>query len=89
MLTPIRFGTDGWRAIIADEFTFANLDRVAQATADGAPDTTWNPPANGSLNRMLLRPEGLYVVGGAGTVSYLAARALAVTGGATRSRSGR
>jgi phosphomannomutase len=32
--TPIRFGTDGWRAVIADEFTFANLERVAQAYAD-------------------------------------------------------
>lgn len=30
----IRFGTDGWRAIISDEFTFANLRRVAQALAD-------------------------------------------------------
>ncbi|MFM8357799.1 MAG: phosphoglucomutase/phosphomannomutase family protein, partial [Verrucomicrobiota bacterium] len=30
----IKFGTDGWRAVIADEFTFANLERVAQATAD-------------------------------------------------------
>jgi phosphomannomutase len=32
-LTPIRFGTDGWRAIIAEDFTFANLERVAQAYA--------------------------------------------------------
>ena len=32
--TPIRFGTDGWRAEIAREFTFANLERVAQAYAD-------------------------------------------------------
>jgi phosphomannomutase len=32
--TPIRFGTDGWRAVIADQFTFANLERVAQAYAD-------------------------------------------------------
>ena len=31
---PIKFGTDGWRAIIAREFTFANLERVAQAYAD-------------------------------------------------------
>jgi len=31
---PIRFGTDGWRAVIAEEFTFANLERVAQAFAD-------------------------------------------------------
>jgi phosphomannomutase len=30
----IRFGTDGWRAVIAREFTFANVDRVAQAYAD-------------------------------------------------------
>ena len=30
----IRFGTDGWRAVIAEDFTFANVDRVAQATAD-------------------------------------------------------
>lgn len=30
----IKFGTDGWRAIIAREYTFANLDRVAQAFAD-------------------------------------------------------
>jgi phosphomannomutase len=32
-LTPIHFGTDGWRAIIAEGFTFANLERVAQAYA--------------------------------------------------------
>ena len=32
-MTPIRFGTDGWRAVIADEFTFANVERVAQAAA--------------------------------------------------------
>ncbi len=30
----IRFGTDGWRAIIAKEFTFENLEKVVQATAD-------------------------------------------------------
>jgi phosphomannomutase len=33
-MVPIKFGTDGWRAVIADEFTFANVERVAQATAD-------------------------------------------------------
>ncbi len=32
--TPIEFGTDGWRAVIADEYTFTNLERIAQATAD-------------------------------------------------------
>ncbi|MBI5873403.1 MAG: phosphoglucomutase/phosphomannomutase family protein [Candidatus Omnitrophica bacterium] len=32
--TRIKFGTDGWRAVIADDFTFVNLKKVAQATAD-------------------------------------------------------
>jgi len=32
-VTSIKFGTDGWRAIIADEFTFANVRACAQATA--------------------------------------------------------
>jgi len=30
----IKFGTDGWRGIIAADFTFENLSRVAQATMD-------------------------------------------------------
>ncbi|MBZ0294272.1 MAG: phosphoglucomutase/phosphomannomutase family protein [Anaerolineae bacterium] len=30
----IGFGTDGWRAVIADTFTFANLRLIAQAVAD-------------------------------------------------------
>lgn len=30
----IKFGTDGWRAVIAEDFTFANVERVAQATSD-------------------------------------------------------
>src|SRR5688572_13196253 len=33
-MSKIKFGTDGWRAVIAEDFTFANVDRVAQATAD-------------------------------------------------------
>jgi len=33
-MAGIKFGTDGWRAIIAEDFTFANVARVAQATAD-------------------------------------------------------
>ena len=32
--SDIRFGTDGWRAVIADTFTFENVERVTQATAD-------------------------------------------------------
>jgi alpha-D-glucose phosphate-specific phosphoglucomutase len=30
----IKFGTDGWRAVISDTFTFGNLRLVAQAIAD-------------------------------------------------------
>ncbi|MEY4916091.1 MAG: hypothetical protein RL616_4 [Verrucomicrobiota bacterium] len=33
-MSQIKFGTDGWRAVIAEDFTFANVARVAQATAD-------------------------------------------------------
>ncbi len=33
MAIPIKFGTDGWRAIIADEYTVENVMRVAEATA--------------------------------------------------------
>ena len=32
----IKFGTDGWRAVISDEFTFANVRLVAQAIAECA-----------------------------------------------------
>ena len=34
MTTEIKFGTDGWRAIIADEFTFANVARCTQGLMD-------------------------------------------------------
>ncbi|MCU0502144.1 MAG: phosphoglucomutase/phosphomannomutase family protein, partial [Anaerolineae bacterium] len=30
----IKFGTDGWRAVISDEFTFANVRQVAQAISE-------------------------------------------------------
>lgn len=33
-MADIRFGTDGWRAVIADDFTFENVRLVAQATAE-------------------------------------------------------
>ena len=33
-MSQIKFGTDGWRAVIAEDFTFANVARVAQAVAD-------------------------------------------------------
>jgi phosphomannomutase len=33
MTTPIKFGTDGWRGIIADDFTYDNVRRVSAAIA--------------------------------------------------------
>lgn len=32
-MTDIKFGTDGWRGLIADDFTFDNVRRVAGAIA--------------------------------------------------------
>lgn len=34
MPTSIKFGTDGWRAVIGEEYTFANVRIVTQAVAD-------------------------------------------------------
>lgn len=39
---PIHFGTDGWRAVISDSFTFDNLRMVAQAIADAVASEYWN-----------------------------------------------
>ncbi len=39
---PIHFGTDGWRAVISDTFTFHNLRLVSQAIADAVRSERWN-----------------------------------------------
>jgi len=51
---PIKFGTDGWRAVIADEYTFANVERVAQAYADYLTTAEGSP---------LIKQQPLVVVG--------------------------
>jgi len=38
---PIHFGTDGWRAVISDTFTFHNLQQVTQAIADAVASGSW------------------------------------------------
>lgn len=49
-MSQIKFGTDGWRAVIAEDFTFANVDRVAQATAD-----FWNAnPVSGTEKKAVV-----------------------------------
>lgn len=42
---PIHFGTDGWRAVISDTFTFHNLRLVSQAIADAVGSDYWNSGA--------------------------------------------
>ncbi|NTV37242.1 MAG: phosphoglucomutase/phosphomannomutase family protein, partial [Anaerolineaceae bacterium] len=37
----IHFGTDGWRAVISDTFTFTNLRLVTQAIADAVKSDHW------------------------------------------------
>lgn len=37
----IHFGTDGWRAVISDTFTFTNLRLVSQAIADAVASVDW------------------------------------------------
>ena len=44
---PIHFGTDGWRAVISDSFTFDNLRIVAQAVADAVASDQWDKSSNG------------------------------------------
>ncbi|HVF54750.1 MAG TPA: phosphoglucomutase/phosphomannomutase family protein [Pyrinomonadaceae bacterium] len=65
----IRFGTDGWRALIAGEFTFENVERVAQAYADyllqtrddsertGAPERLRTPRVVVGFDRRFLSEE--------------------------------
>lgn len=38
---PIHFGTDGWRAVISDTFTFHNLRLVGQAIVDAVGSEHW------------------------------------------------
>ena len=42
-MNKIKFGTDGWRAIIAKDFTAENVARVAEATADWLLKRSKNP----------------------------------------------
>ncbi len=54
----IRFGTDGWRAVISEDFTFENVRHVAQAIADHLldgvePDAVLRPVVVGFDTRFL------------------------------------
>ena len=54
---PINFGTDGWRAVISDTFTFHNLRLVTQAIADAVASGSWsngNAPQNVDPHKMVV-----------------------------------
>ena len=44
----IHFGTDGWRAVMADAFTFENVRLLSQGIADAVSAGDWGGGANGS-----------------------------------------
>jgi phosphomannomutase len=52
MPDTIAFGTDGWRAVMADQFTFQNVGRVADAVAVAG--RTLQPPAHIDANALLV-----------------------------------
>src|SRR5258708_5763919 len=52
MSQPITFGTDGWRAVIADGFTFENVRRVGEAVAGAA--GTLAPPEGIDRNALVV-----------------------------------
>ncbi|HEX8619560.1 MAG TPA: phosphoglucomutase/phosphomannomutase family protein [Thermoanaerobaculia bacterium] len=51
-MSDITFGTDGWRAVIADQFTFQNARRVADAVAVAA--RTLRPPDQIDRNSLVV-----------------------------------
>jgi phosphomannomutase len=52
MAQPITFGTDGWRAVIADGFTFDNVRLVSDAIAVAA--RTFEPPPGIDRNALVV-----------------------------------
>jgi phosphomannomutase len=53
MATPLKFGTDGWRAIIGRDFTYDNLARVTQAAGLWLKQQTVNLSQSGQPQVML------------------------------------
>jgi alpha-D-glucose phosphate-specific phosphoglucomutase len=78
---PIHFGTDGWRGVISDTFTFHNLRLITQAIADAVQSEEW---LNGSYEGP--RPDSTRMVVGFDTrflsdrYAIEAARVLAANG---------
>ncbi|MFM8469219.1 MAG: phosphoglucomutase/phosphomannomutase family protein, partial [Limisphaerales bacterium] len=76
-MAKIKFGTDGWRAVIAEDFTFENLSRVAQATA-----SYWNAhPVAGTVKKAVVGYDRRFLSDqfAQRTAEILAANGFAVT----------
>jgi alpha-D-glucose phosphate-specific phosphoglucomutase len=54
----IHFGTDGWRGVISDTFTFSNLRQISQAIADAVASGEW---LNGTSNGLTPDPTTMVV----------------------------
>ncbi|MGD0611477.1 MAG: phosphoglucomutase/phosphomannomutase family protein [Anaerolineales bacterium] len=54
----IHFGTDGWRAVISDTFTFNNLRMLTQAIADAVASEHWEgqagPKSHADVHKMVV-----------------------------------
>jgi phosphomannomutase len=70
--SAIRFGTDGWRGVIADDFTEANAATVVQAAA-----TAWAEEAGGLAGPLVVGYDTRF---NSRTVAQLAADILATNG---------
>lgn len=54
-MATIKFGTDGWRAVIARDYTFKNLSKVTQATA------RWISEENITENGVIIGYDGRFM----------------------------
>ena len=51
---PIHFGTDGWRAVVSDTFTFSNLRMLSQAIADAVASEHWDKSPNVDMRKIVV-----------------------------------
>lgn len=61
MIEGITFGTDGWRAVIADQFTFASVRNVSDAIAVAG--RTLEPPADIDRNTLVVGYDRRFLSG--------------------------
>ncbi len=67
----IRFGTDGWRAVIAREFTYGNVRKVTQAIADYLNAQPRKAPSEQRGRRVTHNPVKLLRSNGTGAIRLI------------------